>query len=362
MNPPLQPTSLAELADAVRSAPQVIPIGAGTKVGVGLDATGKAVAISTSRLTGILDYAPTEFTFTALAGTPIQEIIQVLAREGQYMPFDPPLAAAGATIGGTVAAGLNGPGRLRFGGIRDFILGVRFMDGDGRLLRMGGKVVKNAAGFDLPKFFVGSRGQFGVLCEITFKVFPKPRATLTLEFKVGDDAAMAGFFAAVARGRWEFDALDGSPAEGKVYARLAGPPDALQQLAADLNSRWPATILSAAEENSLWQSTGEFSWTHAGGVLCKVPLTLASLPKFAAFRHVVRDARIWISAAGNVGFVSLPDAAAMPDFGELLHRLGLEGLVVRGAPLRHIGASTNFKIFSGVKAALDPLHRFPSLN
>ena len=88
---------------------------------------------------------------------------------------------AGATLGGTVAAGVSGPGRFRFGGVRDFILGVRFVDGQGRLLRMGGKVVKNCAGFDLPKFFVGSLGRFGVLAEVTFKVFPAPASRLTLK-------------------------------------------------------------------------------------------------------------------------------------------------------------------------------------
>ena len=114
-----------------------------------------------------------EFTFTALAGTPVREIAAALAERGQYLPFDPMLREAGATLGGTVAAGLSGPGRFRYGGLRDFILGVRFVDGEGRLLRLGGKVVKNAAGFDLPKFFVGSLGRFGVLAEMTFKVFPK---------------------------------------------------------------------------------------------------------------------------------------------------------------------------------------------
>src|SRR4029450_4463398 len=90
-----------------------------------------------------------------------------LAARGQSLRCDPFLLDAGATLGGTVAAGLSGPGRFRYGGLRDFILGVRFVDGLGRLMHMGGKVVKNAAGFDLPKFLVGSLGRFGVLAELT---------------------------------------------------------------------------------------------------------------------------------------------------------------------------------------------------
>src|SRR5262249_20856303 len=153
-------------ADAVRSAPRVLTVGAGTKPR--LSAVPGITRISTARLRGILEYDPSEFTFTALAGTSLGEISAVLAARGQYLPFDPPWVAAGSTLGGAVAAGLNGPARFRYGGMKDFILGVRFVDGTGRLLRMGGKVVKNAAGFDLPKFFVGSLGRFGALAELTF--------------------------------------------------------------------------------------------------------------------------------------------------------------------------------------------------
>src|SRR3954469_7476851 len=143
----LMPATAAELAEAVRSAPRVIVHGAGTKPRLAKVAD-DFVRISTTRLRGIVEYEPSEFTFTALAGTPLKEIIAALAERGQYLPFDPVLADTGATLGGTVASGLSGPGRWRFGGLRDFILGIQFADGEGRLLRMGGKVVKNAAGFD----------------------------------------------------------------------------------------------------------------------------------------------------------------------------------------------------------------------
>ena len=96
---------------------------------------------------------------------------------GQYLPFDPPLTAAGATIGGTVAAGINGPCRYRFGGIRDFLIGARIVDGEAAHPAGGGKVVKNAAGFLLHQAMVGSCGTLGVLAELTFKVFPAPRRT-----------------------------------------------------------------------------------------------------------------------------------------------------------------------------------------
>src|SRR4051794_9908021 len=177
----LAPETLSELIDAVRSTPRLLAIGAGTKPRL---SAVDAVKLSTARLRGISEYDPSEFTFTALAGTPVREIAAALAERGQYLPFDPPLVEAGATLGGTVAAGLSGPGRFRYGGLRDFILGVRFVDGMGRLLRLGGKVVKNAAGFDVPKFLVGSLGRFGVLAEVTFKVFPCPPTALTIRIPV----------------------------------------------------------------------------------------------------------------------------------------------------------------------------------
>ena len=115
-----------------------------------------------------------------LAGTRVSEVVATLGEQGQYLPFDPLLADSGATIGGTVASNASGPGRFRFGGIRDFLLGVRFVDGRGNCIRGGGQVVKNAAGFDYPKLLVGSQGKLGLIYELTFKVFPRPESYATL--------------------------------------------------------------------------------------------------------------------------------------------------------------------------------------
>src|SRR5262252_8989165 len=183
MSATLAPGSVAELVEVVRSCPRLLAVGGGTKSRLSVV---DVMKVSISRLQGIVEYEPSEFTFTAMAGTRLRELTDTLAQRGQYLPFDPLLVDGGATLGGTVAAGVSGPGRLRFGGLRDFILGVQFIDGLGRPLRVGGKVVKNAAGFDLPKFFVGSLGRFGVLTELTFKVFPSPASTLTLKLAAGD--------------------------------------------------------------------------------------------------------------------------------------------------------------------------------
>ena len=349
---PLTPLSVLELVEAVRSAPRVLAVGAGTKPR--LSAVGDGVArISMAKLSGIVEYEPSEFTFTALAGTPVREIAAALAERGQYLPFDPLFAEAGATLGGTVAAGVSGPGRFRFGGLRDFILGVRFVDGGGRLLRMGGKVVKNAAGFDLPKFFVGSLGRFGVLAELTFKVFPRPAARRTLRIEAKDAAAMTKILTAAANTRWELDALDASPTDGAVFARLAGPAAALDALAVEILARWPGSVMADAEAEKFWRGVGELSWAHTGGALVKVALTPEQVSEFVAKMPI--GARGWVSAGGNVGYLSLPVGVALPT-------LGWQALTLRGDAPLWPGSRPRFEVMRAVKAALDPQNRFPQLD
>jgi glycolate oxidase FAD binding subunit len=360
MNSLLTPASLDELVEAVCSTPRVLAVGARTKPR--LSAVPGVALLSMTGLRGIIEYDPTEFTFTALAGTPVREIAAALAEKGQYLPFDPMLGDAGATLGGTVAAGLNGPGRFRYGGVRDFILGVRFVDGSGRLLRLGGKVVKNAAGFDLPKFFTGSLGRFGVLAEITFKVFPRPASTLTLRLPAEDAAGVTRILTAAASTRWELDALDASIDENAVFARLAGPAPAIDALAGEILARWPGRKLSLEEEQKTWSETAEVSWAHPGGVLVKVALTPAQWPALAALGRTLAGARLRAGNGGNAAFLSLPAPVDAPRLGEGLRALGVAALTLRGdAPLWPAGRDKP-AIASAVKAALDPQNRFPSLD
>jgi len=350
----LQPTTPVELAEAVRSAPRAIVFGAGTKPRLA-KVDGAFTRISTAKLSGIVEYEPSEFTFTALAGTPVKEIEATLRERGQYLPFDPLLAHAGATIGGTIAAGLSGPGRFRFGGLRDFFLGMQFVDGEGRLLRMGGKVVKNAAGFDLPKFFIGSAGRFGALVEVTFKVFPKPAATRTLRIEAKDPAAKARILSEAANARWEIDALDAALEEGAVFARLAGPAAALDALAQEIFSRWPGTALTDGDAAYLWQSVTGLRWAHTGGTLVKVALSPALVVDFIACVRAQPGARGWISAGGNVGYLSVPPGAARPS-------LAWPAVTLWGDAPLWPGAKPRFEVMTRVKAALDPNNKFPGLD
>ncbi len=352
-----------ELADAVRSAPRVLAVGEGTKAR--LSAVGsEVVRISTVGMKGIIEYEPSEFTFTALAGTPVKEIVAALAERGQYLPFDPLWVEEGATIGGTVAAGLGGPGRFRFGGVRDFILGVRFVDGGGRLLRMGGKVVKNAAGFDLPKFFVGSLGRFGALAEVTFKVFPRAAAVRTLVLPVADAAAMTAIFTEAAGKRWELDALEGVVAglkggakeDGLVLMRLAGPEVAMDAMQAEILATWPGTVMTAEQAEGTWKGVRKFGWAEPGATLMKVALVPGAVEEFLAQVRAL-GAQAWVGLGGNVGWVALKKGTVAT---EGMWRW--PAMTLRGEGVLWPGRRESFEVFRAMKVALDPTGRFPSLD
>ena len=135
---------------------------------------------------GIVDYEPTELVVTARCGTPLAEIEALLARHNQMLAFEPPHFSATATVGGTVAAGLSGPRRASSGATRDFVLGVRLLDGKGDVLAFGGKVMKNVAGYDVSRMLAGSMGTLGLLLEVSLKVLPRPFSEATLRFEMSE--------------------------------------------------------------------------------------------------------------------------------------------------------------------------------
>ena len=343
----LQPTSVEALGEIIKESRQVLAVGSRTKPRLSQVAE-DVTLVSTRGLSGIVEYDPSEFTFTAQAGTPLREIIATLAARGQYLPFDPPLAESGATLGGTVAAGLSGPGRFRYGGLRDFILAVRFFDGGGTLMRGGAKVVKNAAGFDIPKFFAGSLGRFGVLTEVTFKVFPCPPAMGTFAIPCDDAAAAVAHISKAASGRWEFDALDYSPAEKTLFARIRGPQEALEAIATDVTKHWP----SAREtDGKVWREIDAWSFAKDAHFLARIPMTLAQLPALES-----SGVRFHLTGGGSAAYVFSQEA--LPE----LASLGLRGLCLLGAssPV-FLGQSTDQQIAKSLKAVFDCAGKFPAL-
>ncbi len=179
----LAPASEAELADAVAGATGPLSIRGGGTRGIGAVA---GEVLSTAGLSGVELYEPGALTIVVKAGTPLDEVEQVLGAEGQRLAFEPMdhrvlSGASGApTIGGVVAANASGPRRIQAGACRDSLIGVRFVDGQGTVVKNGGRVMKNVTGYDLVKLMAGSFGTLGVMSEVAFKVLPATEASATL--------------------------------------------------------------------------------------------------------------------------------------------------------------------------------------
>ena len=144
----------------------------------------------TTGLAGITSYEPTELVVTCLAGTPLAELEAALAARGQCLPFEPPRFGGGATVGGTVAAGLSGPARASAGAVRDYVLGLTMVNGRGELLTFGGQVMKNVAGYDVSRLVAGSLGTLGLIVEVSLKVLPVPPGAATLKFEMSQARAL----------------------------------------------------------------------------------------------------------------------------------------------------------------------------
>lgn len=198
--------------------------GSGSKAFLGRRCDGEPLDVTAHQ--GVVNYQPAELVFTARSGTPLSEVEAILGDSQQMLPFEPPHFGERTTIGGTVAAGLSGPRRPWTGAARDFVLGARIINGRGQVLRLGGEVIKNVAGFDLSRLMVGAHGTLGVLLDISFKVLPQPRRELTLRLELSAAQAVDKL------AHWGVQPLPFSGAchlNGQLYLRLSGAESAVAQ-------------------------------------------------------------------------------------------------------------------------------------
>ncbi len=355
--------SIEELVELIRGRhdnQRLVPIGAQTKPRLSQVAESDTVCIK--NLSGITSYEASEFTISALAGTCISEITEALSKHRQYLPFDPMFAQAGATLGGTVASGVSGPGSFRFGGIRDFLLGIRFVTGDGKLVTGGGKVVKNAAGFDLPKFMVGSLGRFGALVELTFKVFPQPEYFCTVRQSCSSCEQAIQLMQQLSKSKWELDAVDYHLPERSLFLRLAGTSAAVKAVAQQIlsTSDGDAAILEANRADQFWKTITEFDWAPAESILLKTPTTTKLLPPFLADLQSVADTKINIGSGGAVSWIAVANVDSLASVDEVFFKHRLCGLVLRGVSTKlWLGQQPSRSVDATIKRAFDPTGCFP---
>ena len=234
---------------------------------------------------------------------------------------------------------------------------------------------------------------------MTFKVFPRPVSTLTLKLPVKNAEAATLMLTEAANARWEADALDYLPEASRIFLRLAGPAAALEEMAREILARWPGEKLSPDESENVWTQLREFRWAHgesypshdpAGcplpphpalspgggeggrrpgegalngkGTLVKVPLLPKAVPALCTALSLMNNARVHVSAGGNLAFVSLESTADAAVLDDSLKKLGLSGVTLRGDAPLWCGVRSRPQIAAAVKHALDPQNRFPALD
>jgi glycolate oxidase FAD binding subunit len=274
---------------------------------------------------GIVAYEPTELVVTVRAGTPLAELEAILAEQGQMLAFEPPHFGARATVGGCLAAGLSGPRRATAGAVRDFVLGVKLLDGKGEVLRFGGQVMKNVAGYDVSRLMAGALGTLGLLLEVSLKVLPKPAAEATLRLEMPQGAAI------------------------ETMNRWAGQPLPVSATC------WEGGLL-----------TVRLSGARAAVAAAEARIGGEPLPDGEAFWRAVREqshgffaagATLWrLSVPSKTPLLALP-GPQLVEWGAALRWLTLDGpaSVVREAAARAGGHATLFRGGDKTAGAFQPL-------
>ncbi|MGF1660211.1 MAG: FAD-binding protein [Rubrimonas sp.] len=242
----MAPASEAELAEAVADAARARRtleiVGGDTRAGIGGPVSADE-RLTTARIDAVTLYEPAALTLVAGAGAKLADIEAMLAAEGQRLPFEPVdhralMGTSGApTLGGMVAANASGPARIARGACRDSLIGVRFVDGAGRAIKSGGRVMKNVTGYDLAKMLAGSWGTLGVLSEVSFKVLPAPEAVRTLILRGLDDRAAVRALSAALGSPYDVSGAAHDPAEGgRTLIRVEGFAQSAQERAEALRT------------------------------------------------------------------------------------------------------------------------------
>lgn len=281
----------ATLEWASREHLTVLTRGAGTKLGWGPAPPAIDILLSTARLNTVVAHRYGDLTATVQAGAVLSNVNRQLAQHRQWIPLDPPWADC-ATIGGIVATNDSGPRRHRYGAPRDLIIGVEFARADGKLAKGGGIVVKNVAGYDLPRLMTGAFGSLGVIVTATFKLFPLTTASQTLVVDLNEPRELGLLVANILGSQLTPTAIEFHTPPLGLLVRFESIEDAVEQQAAAASmlireGGFATSTLVGAEEKELWAAHGRSVWNGTGAIV-KVTLLpsevwpmLTSLPALA---------------------------------------------------------------------------------
>ena len=362
-----EPASVEEAIEVVRAAhdgnKSLAFVGGGTDLELGAPPERLDAVVRTAGLARVIEHAPSDQIVVAEAGMTLAALQERLASHGQRLSIDPPLAAR-ATLGGIVAANAFGPRRARFGSVRDLIIGISLVRADGTLARSGGKVVKNVAGFDLPKLAVGSLGTLGLIVTVTFRLHPLPEASATLRLS-GQSARQVRLLVAAMRAAQleptAVAALWHGAAGFDVAVRFegfgAGIAQQVERFQMLPGFRESGEALDAAAEAAYWEShDAPRTSSPLVGKLAAPPASIetvaeASLPPL--LDALEKPALLWYPTLG-LGFVSGTPAsleAAAAAVGAARATLPAGGtLVLASAP---VGMRALVDVWGPPPAALD---------
>lgn len=331
--------------------------GGGTKDWYGQALIGEV--LDTRAYSGIVDYEPTELVITARCGTPLAEIEAALAERNQFLAFEPPRFGPASTIGGVIASGLSGPRRANSGAVRDFVLGTRIMDLQGEVLRFGGQVMKNVAGYDVSRLMAGSLGTLGLMLEHSIKVLPRPLCEATLRMEMSEQDALRRL------NEWGGQPLPLSGScwlDGELTLRLSGAQAAVDAAVRMLGGQ------RVDDAGAFWDSLRD--QTHAwfgvacvgdGGAAPSDALWRLSLPSTAPALALGGGqliewggAQRWLKAAADSGTAQRIRSAAAAAGGHATLYRGAD----KSAGVFHPLAPALAAINSRMKDAFDPSHIF----
>ncbi len=291
------PSTYEQVAEVMRCAHAdglaVIPWGGGTLMHVGNVPGRYDIALSLVRLNRIVEHEPADLTASCEAGITLDQLRGQLGKHAQFVPLDPPWGEK-ATVGGVLAANASGPSRHAYGAPRDFTIGLRVVTADGRVTKTGSRVVKNVAGYDLRKLYIGSLGTVGIIVEATFKLAPLPRAERTV-LATFETAARACDFSAQLQRRGltlrTVELLNTAaalaarlPASGELFSLvldLAGTPQAVERSRREIGelAKSTAADLSDAENpTSVSESVARLSSPDSAALLCRAAALPTQLP------------------------------------------------------------------------------------
>ena len=323
------PSTVDEVAKVMRVARRegagVIPWGGGTGMGLGNLPRRYDIALSLSRLNAVVEHEPADLTATVLAGRTLADFQAHLASAGQFLPLDPP-SATEATIGGILAANASGPSRHAHGTARDLLLGLRFVQADGRVIKAGGRVVKNVAGYDMCRLLIGSLGTLGVIVEACFRLTPLPKAYATLAITVPsaqEAYRLAGRAAPLslravellnATAARDLEGLPPAPEGGFVLLLAAAgtPAAAVERTREGVAALCTPTVIEGAAAG-LWQAVGQITQPPSGGIIAKASVLPSRVPELierieSIGRGALRLPRIVCHVTAGIAYSAWPAA------------------------------------------------------